>query len=120
MPSRDVAIGGTAYRIEATEREGRWTAVARDAADRPCGLSMVAATEEEAVERLRAWLEWQHEHRIALEALQEAERAYQRVIAGSAFVSGPEGPSAIELQKEALGRLEDARLRLDEVRQRRP
>ncbi len=118
--AKDVSVGDTVYRVEATERDGRWTAVARDAARGPCGPSMVAATEEDAIERLSAWLEWQHEHAVALEALQETERAYQRMIAGSAFVSGPEGPSAIELQKEALGRLEEARLRLDEVRQRKP
>lgn len=67
-----------------------------------------------------AWLAWQREHEQALEALQDAERAYHRVIAGSAFASPIEGPSAVELQKEALQRLEDARWRLDEIRQRRP
>jgi len=66
------------------------------------------------------WLEWQREHAAALEALQQAQRAYHRTIAGSAFASPTEGPSAIELQKESLDALEAARLRLDEVRARKP
>jgi len=119
--TRTVAVGGVEYRIEASQREGRWTAIARrtDTAARQ-GPPVGGASEDDAVTRMTAWLEWQHEHTVALEALQQAERAYQRIIAGSAFLSGPEGPSSIELQKEALARLEDARLRLDEVRQRKP
>ena len=67
-----------------------------------------------------AWLEWQREHSAALEALQEAQRAYHRTIAGSAFASPSEGPTAIELQKESLDIVEAARVRLDEIRNRRP
>lgn len=66
------------------------------------------------------WLAWQREHTAALEALQEAQRAYHRTIAGSAFASPTEGPSAIEMQKEALDAVEAARVRLDEVRARKP
>ena len=66
------------------------------------------------------WLQWQREHAAALEALQEAQRAYHRTIAGSAFASPTEGPSAIEMQKESLDAVEAARVRLDEVRARRP
>ena len=66
------------------------------------------------------WLEWQHEHAAALEALQRAQRAYHRTIAGSAFANPAEGPSAIELQKESLEAVEAARIRLDEIRGRRP
>ena len=66
------------------------------------------------------WLEWQHEHAAALESLQQAERAYHRTVAGSAFASPTEGPSALELQKESLDAVEAARLRLDDVRARRP
>ena len=60
------------------------------------------------------------EHTAALEALQQAERAYHRTIAGSAFASPTEGPSAIEVQKESLDAVESARVRLDEIRGRRP
>jgi hypothetical protein len=66
------------------------------------------------------WLEWQHEHAAALAALQGAERAYHRTLAGSAFADPSEGPTAIELQKESLEQVEAARTRLDEVRARRP
>jgi hypothetical protein len=66
------------------------------------------------------WLEWQREHAAALEALQQAQRAYHRTIAGSAFASPTEGPSAVELQKESLDAVEAARVRLDEIRQRKP
>ena len=69
---------------------------------------------------LTRWLQWQGEHAAALEELQRAERAYHRTIAGSAFASPTEGPSAIELQKESLEAVEAARVRLDEVRARRP
>jgi hypothetical protein len=67
-----------------------------------------------------AWKAWQREHTEALEALQEAQRAYHRTIAGSAFASPSEGASAIEIQKESLDKLEAARVRLDEVRARKP
>jgi hypothetical protein len=66
------------------------------------------------------WQEWQRDHEAALEALQQAQRAYHRTIAGSAFASPTEGPSAIELQKESLEAVEAARVRLDEIRGRRP
>jgi hypothetical protein len=66
------------------------------------------------------WLEWQREHAAALEALQQAQRAYHRTIAGSAFAGPTEGPTAIELQKESLEAVEAARLRLDEIRSKKP
>ncbi len=66
------------------------------------------------------WLAWQHEHASALEDLQRAENGYHRTIAGSAFANPSEGPSAIELQKESLEAVEAARIRLDEIRARRP
>jgi hypothetical protein len=66
-----------------------------------------------------AFQEWQREHAAALEALQQAQRAYHRTIAGSAFASPTEGPTAIEMQKEAFNKVEAARVRLDEVRARR-
>ncbi len=53
-------------------------------------------------------------------ALQQAERAYHRTIAGSAFVNPTEGPTPIEMQRESLEVVEAARTRLDEIRARRP
>jgi siderophore synthetase component len=108
-------------RIICSEREGRWVARAfRDDNGDPFGIECTAATRQEAVERLERWLDWQREHAAALEALQQAERAYHRTIAGSAFANPSEGPTAIELQKESLEAVEAARVRLDEIRARRP
>lgn len=118
---REISIGGSHYRLSATEREGRWVAHAErlDTGDR-FGAECAGATEVEAIERVARWLDWQNEHAAALAALQQAERAYHRTIAGSAFANPTEGPTAIEMQKESLDAVEAARLRLDEVRARRP
>ena len=109
------------YRIVCAERDGRWVAHAErpDTGD-PFGIECPGATKDEAAARMTEWLSWQSEHTAALEALQQTERAYHRTIAGSAFASPTEGPSAIEMQKESLEALEAARVRLDEVRARRP
>jgi hypothetical protein len=109
------------YRIVSVERDGQWIAHAEreDNGDR-FGIECAGPTRDAAVDRLTRWLDWQREHAAALEALQLAERAYHRTIAGSAFVGPTEGPSAIELQKESLEAVEAARVRLDEVRARRP
>jgi len=114
-------IGGTTFIVQATERDGQWLArAAREENGDPFGIECAGATEAEATARLTRWLEWQNEHTAALEALQQAERAYHRTIAGSAFANPMEGPTAIELQKESLDEVEAARVRLDEVRARRP
>jgi hypothetical protein len=114
-------IGGTRLMLRASERDGRWYARAeREDNKDPFGIECAAATEEAAVARLTAWLEWQAEHAAALNALQQAERAYHRTIAGSAFANPSEGPGAIELQKESLKAVEAARVHLDEVRTRQP
>jgi hypothetical protein len=101
--------------------DGQWTAhaVREDTGD-PFGIECTGPNRDAAVARLELWLDWQREHAAALEALQQAERAYHRTIAGSAFASPTEGPSAIELQRESLEAVEAARLRLDDVRARKP
>jgi len=108
-------------RIVAEPRGGQWIAraVREDNGD-PFGTECAGASEAEATRRMSEWLTWQEEHADALDALQRAERAYHRTIAGSAFVSATEGPDAIELQKESLNAVEAARVRLDEVRARKP
>jgi hypothetical protein len=108
-------------RILCDERDGRWLARAfrADNGD-PFGIECAAATRDEAIARLERWLDWQREHAAALDALQTAERAYHRTIAGSAFASPTEGPTAIELQRESLDAVEAARVRLDEVRAKKP
>ena len=116
-----ITIGARRYRLLATERDGRWTARAeRDDTGDPFGIECAADSEQEATARLTRWLEWQVEHTAALDDLQRAERAYHRTIAGSAFANPTEGPSALEMQKESLDAVESARLRLDEIRGRKP
>jgi hypothetical protein len=119
--TKELSIGDERYRIRSLAREGGWVAFAErsDSGDR-FGIECVAATEPEAVRQLAQWLEWQHEHAVALEALQQTERAYHRTIAGSAFANPTEGPTSIELQRESLEDVEAARVRLDETRLRRP
>jgi hypothetical protein len=118
---KQISIGDVTYRLAANEREGQWIAHAvRDDNGDPFGVECAGATETVALDRLTRWLNWQHEHAAALEALQRAERAYHRTIAGSAFASPTEGPSAIELQKESLEAVEAARVRLDDIRIRKP
>ena len=118
---KHISFGDRRYRLVAAEREGQWVAHAvRDDNGDPFGVECAAPTEAAAVDRLVRWLDWQHEHAAALEELQGAERAYHRTIAGSAFASPTEGPSAPELQKESLEALEAARVSLDEIRARKP
>jgi hypothetical protein len=118
---KEVAVGANRYRIVAADRAGHFTAHAErlDTGDR-VGVECNGASEAEALDRMTRWLEWQSEHAAALEALQSAERAYHRTVAGSAFASPIEGPGALELQKESLDAVEAARVRLDEIRARRP
>jgi hypothetical protein len=116
-----IAIGDRRYRVVAVARGSEWVAHAErdDTGDR-FGIECAGPTEAAAVERLSAWLTWQDEHAAALQALQQAERAYHRTIAGSAFANPTEGPTAIELQRESLDALEAARLRLEDIRSRKP
>ena len=118
---KEISIGAVRYRLVTTGRDGQFVARAEraDTGDR-FGIECAGASADEAAHRLSRWLEWQHEHAAALEELQRAEHAYHRTIAGSAFASPTEGPSAVEMQKESLEAVEAARFRLDEIRARRP
>jgi hypothetical protein len=118
---KEISIGGTRYRLIATGHDVTWKAHAERAqSGERFGIECAGVSESDAIDRLAAWLDWQHEHAAALEALQQAEDAYHRTIAGSAFASPTEGPSPHELQRESLEQLKDARQRLDEVRLREP
>ncbi len=116
---KNLVIGGTTYTLEITERQDTWCADARQA---PSGMRIgptaTAPTADQAIARLTRWLEWQRDHHDALTTLQAAQQAYHRAIAGSAFSSGL--AEATELQHEALQRIEEARLRLEDVRQSQP
>jgi hypothetical protein len=63
---------------------------------------------------------WQREHAAALEELQDAQRAYHRTVAATAFQGAAEEPSAEEMRRASLDALDAARIKLDEVRARRP
>ena len=71
----------------------------------------------------RAWVEWHREHEEALAALQAAQHAYHRTVATGAFAGTADGPSVAEnaeMQRGSLEALEAARVRLDEIRARKP
>jgi hypothetical protein len=116
-----LSVGDHRYHLVIAVHNGEWTAHARraDTGDR-FGIEFSEGSESAVFERLKAWLLWQHEHADALKALQRAEHAYHRMIAGSAFANPTEGPTPIELQRESLDAVEAARLRLDDVRARKP
>jgi hypothetical protein len=63
---------------------------------------------------------WQREHAAALEELQEAQRVYHRTVAATAFQGAAEEPSAEEMRRASLEALDAARIKLDQVRARRP
>jgi hypothetical protein len=108
-------------KILCAERDGQWVAhaVREDTGD-PFGIECAGDTGQEAIERLTRWLDWQKDHAGALDALQQAERAYHRTVSGSAFTSPTEGPTAVEIQRDALAAVERARIELDAVRARKP
>ena len=63
---------------------------------------------------------WQREHAAALAELQEAQRVYHRTVATTAFQGAADEPTAEEMRRTSLEALDAARVRLDEVRARRP
>ena len=115
----ELTIGDRRYVLHVEQRAGGWVAHAQ----RPQDGARVSAdwtgkSKDDVVWRLSRWLTWQVEHEVTLEALQEAERTYHRLIAGAAF-SGVESEGA-GLQQEALEAVDAARTRLDEVRASQP
>ncbi|MBI3491810.1 MAG: hypothetical protein HY047_08530 [Acidobacteria bacterium] len=107
------------YRIVAVERGGEWRAHAErvDTGDR-FGIECTGASQGDAIRRLTAWLDWQRAHVAALEALQDAERAYHRVVAANAFAGA--GDRQTRERLESLAALDRARAQLDAVRAKRP
>jgi hypothetical protein len=111
-------IGDVTYHLVTTERNGQWIAHAVNAVrGERFGIETNGATEAEATSRLTRWLEWQHEHTLALEALQEAERAYHRALADAAFAA-PDGQA--EATRDCRQLLDARRNQLDDIRARRP
>jgi ferric-dicitrate binding protein FerR (iron transport regulator) len=118
---KEIQIGDRCFRLFADQLDGKWSghAVRADTGD-PFGVDVSGATMDDAIARLTRWLEWQHAHSEALDALQQAERAYHRAVAGSAFASASDRPSPLERRKASLDALEIARIRLDAVRALQP
>lgn len=71
-------------------------------------------------DRREAFGDWQREHAAALADLQQAQRDYHRTVAATAFQGASEEPSAEEMRRASLEALDAARMKLDEVRARRP
>jgi hypothetical protein len=114
-----VEIGGVSYRLFALPSEGRWVARAFKAnSGERFGVDACGPTESAAVQGLREWLEWHHDHVAALEALRRAERAYHRAVTDAAFPGS--GADALTTGKAPLEQLDSARAALDSVRARRP
>jgi hypothetical protein len=118
---RDIILGGTSYRLVTVRRESGWVAHAERTGDGVrFGIDCAGGSEEEALDRLASWLNWQEEHASALDALQRAEADYHRLIAGQAFATAADAVPLAELQQAGLAEVEAARVRLDEVRARKP
>lgn len=113
-----VEIGGCVYTLVTSARQQQWTAHAcRGESNERYGLEVTAASEDDARERLTRWLKWQHEHTAALDALQQAEKAFHRAVASAAF-SSSEVQSAEA--RPARAAMDAARNALDDIRARRP
>lgn len=116
-----LTIGSVTFRLTSEARPDRWIARAELAGTgERFGIECAGTTEAEALDRLRAWLEWQQEHAAALETLQRAEHAYHRAVVGGAFGGSPEGSPVAETPQVSLDEVDAARVRLDEVRARKP
>ena len=126
-----LSFGVATFNLKAVERGGVWVAAAEqiDNGGR-FGIECTGASEREALDRLAAWLTWQHQHAAALSALQDAEGDYHRAIAGSAFDTpaataaqnavDDRGGGAPGVHQDGLNAVAAARVRLDEIRARRP
>lgn len=114
-------IGGRAFRIRARQRAGRWTAHAVQAenGDR-FGADFWGESEAAATAAVTRWLEWQADHASALAALQEAERAYHRSVAGHAFAPAADELGTRQARRERLEVVEQAARQLDAIRARKP
>lgn len=113
-----IQIGDCTYTLVTSARQDQWTAHAlRGDLSERYGIEVTAATEVDATSRLTRWLTWQHEHTSALGALQDAEKAYHRAVAGAAFASAE---AQLAEARPARVALDAARNALDDVRARRP
>ncbi|MFN7916139.1 MAG: hypothetical protein U0Q55_12440 [Vicinamibacterales bacterium] len=116
----DLTIGSTLYDLATTERNGQFSAHAVTGEKRErFGIETTGSSAAEALDKLTRWLEWQHEHTLALAALQQAERAYHRAMGDAAFAIARD-LHAPDVSKTSLEQVDAARRSLDDVRGRRP
>ena len=116
-----ITIGQVTFRLVSETRQDSWIARAEsNETGERFGIECSGSTQAEVIERLHAWLEWQREHVVALDKLQQAEHAYHRAVVGGAFVGTTEGSSVFEARKALLELVDEARATLDEVRARKP
>ena len=116
-----LTAGSVTFRLTSEARPDGWIARADLAATgERFGIECAGTSEVEALDRLRAWLEWQQEHAAALETLQRAEHSYHRAVVGGAFGASSEGLPVAETSQASLDDVDAARVRLDEVRARKP
>jgi len=105
------------FQIATSSRDGEWTAQAlRADTGLRFGIKCRRASEQEVVDLLTRWLDWQQEHSTALKDLQEAERAYHRAVAARALTRVESGESVEAL----LRRVNELRGRLDAIRAQCP
>jgi hypothetical protein len=116
----ELTLGNASFTLVVVERNGRWAshAVRVDDGQR-FGIEVSASSAQEALDRLRRWLQWQHRHESALDELQQAERAYHRAMAGSAFGGSSSETESAE-RKNSLEAMKSARAQLDDLRAQRP
>ena len=114
-------VRGQQFNIRVSRRDGHSVAhaVRAETGDR-FGADFTGGSDDEAVASLTKWLEWQSDHAAALEALQEAERAYHRAVAGHMLAGETDRSSAGQERTECLEQVASVRKRLDDVRARRP
>ena len=117
----DVFVHGQRFDIRVSRRDGRSIAYAvrPETGDR-FGADFAGTSDDEAVASLTRWLDWQDDHAAALEALQEAERAYHRAVASHMLAGEADRSAAGQQRSECLERVVSARERLDAIRVRRP
>ena len=117
----EITVGSRRFVLELREDSGQWTATARSAeTGEPFGPPQTAHSAADAERRLTRWLLWQHDHAHAIAVLQEAERAYHRLVAERAFAVLPDDAVTESARRSSLQDVETARRLLDAIRATRP
>ena len=124
---KQVTIADRRFNLTSIERAGQWIAhaIREDNGERFLFFCKAVLA---ALPKLPHWPDMLHTNDwqtgllpvLLRETTPRAERDYHRAIAGSAFANPTESPGPFELQKESLEAVEAARVRLDEIRARKP